>query len=567
MASRRVGPTGSMVPSVTPPRPPPPPEAGRRRRRPSGEPPPLPRDLRRSGQYWAALTVAVLVVWFLLVVTELLRTVDRIDHAVLDAFVDLRNDSVNTAMRRLQFLGVPEMILALRWGGILSALAFRRFRQLVVFLGCILFSTALSALLVEVLGRSRPVGVEILGDWTGFSHPSRPMVDMSVCLIGLIYMLVPRGIWRSRAKVAAGCWLAALGLVRIYLAVDHPSDVLFGVILGVTITLMAFRLLAPTDAFPITYRHGRSAHLDVGGQRGEAIRAALSEQLGLNVVDVRPFGLDGSAGSTPLRIQLADPDHPALFGKLYAATHLRADRWYKLGRTLLYGRLEDESTFSTVRRLVQYEDYLLRIMRNAGIPTAEPYGFAEITPEREYVIVTEFFEGAREIADVEVDEAVIDDALGVVRCLWESGLAHRDIKPANILVRDGRVLLIDVAFAEVRPSPWRQAVDLANMMLVLALQSDPETVYERALLRFTPDEIAEAFAATRGLTLTSQLRAQLRQDGRDLIARFRALAPDREPIKIQRWSVRRVGLTGAVLIGGLIAFALTISLFAQVSLL
>ena len=41
-----------------------------------------------------------------------------------------------------------------------------------------------------------------------------------------------------------------------------------------------------------------------------------------------------------------------------------------------------------------------------------------------------------------------------------------------------------------------------------------ETVYERAQRFFTPDEIAEAFAATRGLTLTSQLRSQLRQDGR-----------------------------------------------------
>ena len=506
-------------------------------------------------------------VWFLLVVTELGRTIDRIDHAVLEQVVRWRTTSLNSAMRRLQFLGEPTTVLVLRWAGILSALAFRRFRQLLVFLGCILVSTALSAVLSEFLGRSRPLGVEIIGNWDGFSHPSRPMVDISVCLLGLIYLLVPRGDWRSRAKVVAGSYIALLGIVRIYLAVDHPTDVLVGIILGVTITLLGFRLLAPTDAFPITYRRGRSAHLDVGGPRGEAIRAALGEQLGLHVADVRPFGLDGSAGSTPLRIELADPAHPALFAKLYAATHLRSDRWYKLGRTLLYGRLEDESTFSTVRRLVQYEDYLLRIMRSAGIPTAEPYGFAEITPEREYVIVTEFFEGAREISSVDVDEAIIDDALGVVRCLWEAGLAHRDIKPANVLVRDGKVLLIDVAFGEVRPSPWRQAVDLANMMLVLALQCDPEKVYERALLRFSPDEIAEAFAATRGLTLTSQLRAQLRQDGRDLISRFRTLAPDRSPIKIQRWSVRRVGLTAAVLVGGLLAFLLTISLFAQVSLL
>lgn len=505
--------------------------------------------------------------WFLVAVTELGRTIDRIDHAVLDTVVGWRSPSLDRAMRRLQVLGAPTTILVLRWVGILSALVFRRFRQLIVFLGCILFSTAISAGLAQLLGRSRPMGVRILGDWNGFSHPSRPMVDIAVCLIGLIYVLVPRGEWRSRAKVVAAGYLAFLSVVRLYLAVDHPTDILFGVILGVTMTLMAFRLLAPTDAFPITYRRGRSAHLDVGGPRGEAIKAALSEQLGLTAVDVRPFGLDGSAGSTPLRIVLADPDALVLFGKLYAATHLRSDRWYKLGRTLLYGRLEDESTFSTVRRLVQYEDYLLHIMSESGIPTARPYGFAEITPEREYVIVTEFFVGGEEISKVDVDEAIIDDALRVVRCLWESGLAHRDIKPANVLVRDGKVLLIDVAFGEVRPSPWRQAVDLANMMLVLALQSDAETVYDRAQRQFTPDEIAEAFAATRGLTLTSQLRAQLRQDGRDLIAKFRALAPAREPIKIQRWSVRRVALTAAVLGATLVSFLLTISLFAQVSLL
>jgi tRNA A-37 threonylcarbamoyl transferase component Bud32/membrane-associated phospholipid phosphatase len=508
-----------------------------------------------------------MIIWFLLAITELGHTIDRIDHAILETVVGWRTPSLDRAMRRLQVLGAPTTILVLRWGGIVSALVFRRFRQLVVFLGCILFSTAITALLTQFLGRSRPVGVRIIGDWSGFSHPSAPMVDVAVCLIGLIYLLVPRGEWRSRAKVTAGGYLAFLAVIRLYLAVDHPSDILFGVILGVTVTLMAFRLLAPTDAFPITYRRGRSAHLDVGGQRGEAIRAALSEQLGLHAVDVRPFGLDGSAGSTPLRIELADPTASVLFGKLYAATHLRSDRWYKLGRTLLYGRLEDESTFSTVRRLVQYEDYLLHIMSEAGIPTARPYGFAEITPEREYVIVTEFFEGAEEISKVDVNEAIIDDALGVVRCLWESGLAHRDIKPANVLVRHGKVLLIDVAFGEVRPSPWRQAVDLANMMLVLALQSDAETVYQRAQRFFSPDEIAEAFAATRGLTLTSQLRAQLRQDGRDLIAKFRALAPDRKPIKIQRWSVRRVLLTAAVLLGGVLAFLLTISLFAQVSLL
>jgi hypothetical protein len=115
------------------------------------------------------------------------------------------------------------------------------------------------------------------------------------------------------------------------------------------------------------------------------------------------------------------------------------------------------------------------------------------------------------------------------------------------MVRSGELLLIDVAFVQVRPSPWRQAVDLGNMMLVLAVRTDPERVYRRALRYFTPDELSEAFAATRGVASPTQLRAFMKRDPRDLLGEFRALAPQRPPIALQRWSVRRVALTAAVL--------------------
>ena len=58
-------------------------------------------------------------------------------------------------------------------------------------------------------------------------------------------------------------------------------------------------------------------------------------------------------------------------------------------------------------------------------------------------------------------------------------------------MKDGHLQLVDVSGLEIRPSPWRQAVDLANMMLTLALQSDADTVYARAIRVFTPDEIGE----------------------------------------------------------------------------
>jgi tRNA A-37 threonylcarbamoyl transferase component Bud32 len=286
------------------------------------------------------------------------------------------------------------------------------------------------------------------------------------------------------------------------------------------------------------------------------------------VLEVKPIGLEGSGGSSPLGLSVAATDDQSerhLFAKLYAKSHVRADRSYKLGRTILYGALEDEAPFQSVRRFVEYEDYTLLLLHHAGIPTPAPYGFVEITPEREYMIVMEFFEGAQEIGEADIDDGVIDDGLLLIRRLWDAGLAHRDIKPANLMVRDGKILLIDVFFVQVRPSPWRQAVDLANMMLVLAVKTDAQSVYTHALRYFTREEIAEAFAATRGVASPSQLRSFLKQDGRDLIAEFRSMAPERPPIAIQRWSVRRVVLTGAVIAVAVLAIILIVRTWTVVA--
>jgi hypothetical protein len=154
----------------------------------------------------------------------------------------------------------------------------------------------------------------------------------------------------------------------------------------------------------------------------------------------------------------------------------------------------------------------------------------------------------------------MDQSLVIVRRLWDAGMAHRDIKPANVMVADGRVVLIDPAFATIRPSPWRQAVDLGNMLIILALRRSPEEVYEHALRYFSPDDIAEAFAATRSITIPSQSRSSLsllrKTQGLDIVERFRQLAPPRDRISVQRWTWKRVLLTA----GALLAVAILISL-------
>jgi tRNA A-37 threonylcarbamoyl transferase component Bud32 len=526
---------------------------GQRRRRPSGEAPPLPRKLHTSGVRWLAAVVAVVLLTALVFARGLRGpavAVTVADDAVVGWLRGLDAPGLVGFERALAALGSWWVLNPMLYGLMLALLLLRRWRHLIVFA----VLSNLVVLVVELVGmmarRPRPFGVDIQAAWGGWALPPHQVTFLAALLVAVLYTLVPVGRWRNTGKGIVAVLVALLAFGRVALGADAPTDVLVGVVLGVTLPLLAFRLFTPNELFPVAYRRGRSAHLDVGGPRGAAIRRALSEQLGLVVQNVKPFGLAGSAGSTPLRITVegADGAEPKeLFAKLYARSHMRADRWYKLGRELLYGRLEDEKPFNTVRRLVQQEDYALRLCRDAGLPSPQPFGFVELTPDWEYMLVTEFFAGAVELGDAQVDQAVIDDGLAIIRRLWDAGLAHRDVKPANLLVRDGHLLLIDVAFVETRPSPWRQAVDLANMMLCLALRSTPKTVYQRALRQFSVQEVTEAFAAARGLALPSQLRRMIRSQGRDLHAEFVRLLPAApQPISIQRWSMRRVGLLALV---------------------
>lgn len=91
------------------------------------------------------------------------------------------------------------------------------------------------------------------------------------------------------------------------------------------------------------------------------------------------------------------------------------------------------------------------------------------------------------------------------------------------------------------------------MMLLLAVTSDASTVYEHAIQHFDPQDVAEAFAATRGVTIPRQLQKALadvrRKTGSDILEEFRSMGPDCPPIHIQRWSARRLA-SASLLFGG-----------------
>jgi membrane-associated phospholipid phosphatase len=524
-----------------------------RRRRPTGEPPPLPYHLQTSGIGWLIAAV-VLVGLTLAVFARGMRgpavAVTVVDDAVVRWLAGLVEPGLVAPLRGLVRIGSWWVLYTAYFGLLLALLVLRRWRHLLVWWVAVTLGSFLMVGLMTIARRPRPFGVDLQTSWGGWAMPSVPVAFLAAILMGMLYTLVPQGRWRNTGKWVATGLVTLVGVARVTLGTDAPSDVLVGVGIGVTVPLLAFRRFAPNEAFPVAYRRGRSAHLDISGRRGEAIRRALKDQLGIVVLEVEPFGQQYSASCTPLRLRAqGDPEDIYLFAKLYAQSHLRADRWYKLGRELLYGRLEDEKPFNSVRRLVAQEDHALRLLRDAGLPVPKPLGSVELTPEREYLLVTEFLDGAKEISEVEVGDTIIEEGLGIIRHLWDAGLAHRDIKPANLLVQDGHVRLIDTFLTEVHSSPWRQAVDLANMMLVLALGASPKRVYQGALGQFTVDDIAEAFAVRQGRAMPAQIRQLLLAQAVDLHTEFVRLLPTPpQPIRIQRWTARRIGLGAAMLL-------------------
>jgi hypothetical protein len=522
------------------------------RRRPSGEPPPLPREDRWTRWIWVLAAVLLLGV-ALSVLIATTDVVENADQSVLSWFAEARSPGLTDAADLVVLLTTFAAVMTLRIATVVVLVVYRRFRQLVVFLATLVVTDWLVVrlLAVELPRPTVPVLVEV----DAYAFPSKAISTLAITLAAMSFVLVGRGRLRNRLRAGFTVALALVVLAELYLAGDYLSGMVYALLLAPCVADVAFRWLVPEEGFPISYRkRGSAAHLDLGGERGAAIVRAMADQLGLTVTEVKEFGLEGSGGSSPLRMTLEDGSR--VFGKIYSTSHERADRWYRFGRTILYGQLEDETAIGSVRRLAAYEDYALRLLADNRIRVARTYGLVELTPNQEYMLVTEFFENARNLGDSEVDDTVIDEGLAMVRAFWDIGVAHRDIKPANLLVKDGHLQLVDVSGLEVRPSPWRQAVDLSNMLLVLALRSDPERVYKRATTVFTPDEIAEACASAVGLTIPTELQAKMKADGRPLLERFRQLAPPRDRVSIQRWSAQRLLLTAGAALGTLLLVGL-----------
>ena len=60
--------------------------------------------------------------------------------------------------------------------------------------------------------------MEILGDWSGYANPSRPVAALTAILMGALYSLAPAGRLRQLGKPVIAVLVTALAVSLLYLA-------------------------------------------------------------------------------------------------------------------------------------------------------------------------------------------------------------------------------------------------------------------------------------------------------------------------------------------------------------
>jgi hypothetical protein len=255
------------------------------RRRPTGAAPPLPYRLQTSGVGWLVAAV-VLVGLTLAIFGRGLRgpavTATVIDDALVGWLAGLVGPGMAPALRGVARIGSWWVLYTLYYGLVLALLVLRRWRHAIVWWALCGSGPSLRSAwqrspgATAVRGRA-PGRLGWLGAAVGAGRvPDRDLHGGAVHAGAGGPLAQHRQVGGSRSGGGGRHRQGRAGHRRPHRRAgrggyrgDHP--------------LLAFRRFTPNEVYPVVYQRGRSAHLDIGGARGQAIRRALEDQLGLLV--------------------------------------------------------------------------------------------------------------------------------------------------------------------------------------------------------------------------------------------------------------------------------------------
>jgi hypothetical protein len=141
----------------------------RRQRRPTGAPPPLPHPVNVSTTAWLVLAGAFVASQH----TPWLRIDDQASTWVLRSLAGIRTPWLTDGANGIKAAGTGWGATVLGLSVVALTMAFRRWWQLLVFMGSLFFLEIAGGWVYDALSRPRPYGVPVIASWAGYSGGRR----------------------------------------------------------------------------------------------------------------------------------------------------------------------------------------------------------------------------------------------------------------------------------------------------------------------------------------------------------------------------------------------------------
>ncbi len=434
---------------------------------------PWPKKIRRARNSFMAQRrdSRYVFVLFISLIVFLLCSLQAIDKGLFDSVERPVFNAINNLPAQLegfmygitQFGGLTSLLF---WCGLAWFLINRRAALTVAAGGFIAWYMAkfVKALVErgrpgDVLDTIRLFGGEVFG---GFGFPSGHATVAAAC-VAILFFQVDR---RYRKYLL---WLVFLvGLSRMYLGAHFPLDILGGWALGAMIGAGLSLLLG-------------SSNKDITAVQ---IKAVLRKK-GYPMQSVRFANVD-ARGSRPLF--LTDSDGKQYFAKIFGVQEHAADWLFKIYRFFRFKNFQAEEPYINSRRNIEMESFASLWAKQAGVRVPVIVDVLKI--RNSWMLIQEKLDAIPLSEHGNLRQRTLEDAWRQVARLHAANVAHRDLRAANLMVdKQGNAWIIDFGFAEVAPRKQRQYMDVAELLMSMALIVGVKRTLDAALPVVGPDKL------------------------------------------------------------------------------
>jgi len=435
-------------------------------------------------------------------------------------------------------LGVAKGIYALGsiWAAIAVVLVLLLLRQFRIALRVGIAAAAawgIAELVNELLGTHSIHGLAVnvrYGD-----GPSFPVANVAM-ITALAAALSPFAVRALRRIFFAAAVLVALA--AMYLGTGLPSDVLGGVLLGMT------------TAAAVLVAFGSPA----GKPSVEEVRAALAD-LGYDVSDIQRAS-ESIPRAAVMDVALTTGEHYRVdvFGRDQRDAQVVAKAWHRL----MY-KEPGLPVFGSRIQQVEHIGYTLLLADRAGVHAPHVVKTGVGGPDAAVLVTTR--QAGRPLAEL-TDDEITDDVLASVwhevDQLHRAGISHGELDPLRIRVDDGVAALDDFSDADATGEQFWIDRDVASVLVATSLRVGNERAIAAAVNALGKDRVGEVLPVVQPAALpaettkgTKHLSKELKQL-RDDAAKATGVE-EVKPLTIKRLTWTNIGMLAGVVLALAIA--------------